>query len=168
MDGLLMKIIKIIGENYIGKVNETRIACRGIIIENGMILLSYDTKHNLYMIPGGGLEIGETEEECAIREVTEETGMIINAKKCDFEIHEYYGDYKYITKYYYGHITCKSKPRLTDEELEIGLVAKWVRLDDAKREFRKFDNYKGIDETAVGMYLRELTALENVGENYEN
>ena len=38
-----MKIIDIVGDNYLGKWDKTRTACRGIVIENSEILLSYET-----------------------------------------------------------------------------------------------------------------------------
>lgn len=38
-----MKIIEIVGDNYFGKWDKTNIACRGIIIRDSRILLSYET-----------------------------------------------------------------------------------------------------------------------------
>ena len=158
-----MKVIEIVGQNYNGNYGYERIACRGIIIEDGKILLSYDTKHKLYMLPGGGLEVGEDDLACAKREVLEETGMVIEATKCDFEINEYYGNEKYVTKYFYGQVVAKEKQHLTDEEITVGLCPKWLSLEDAINEFKRYDLYIGEDETAYGMYLRELTALESIG-----
>lgn len=34
-----MKIIDIVGDNYLGKWNKTRIACRGIVIKGENILM---------------------------------------------------------------------------------------------------------------------------------
>lgn len=48
-----MKIIDIVGDNYLGKWNKTRTACRGIVIENSEILLSYESVTGQWMIPGG-------------------------------------------------------------------------------------------------------------------
>ena len=48
-----MKTIEIVGENYFGNWNKTRTACRGIVIDGKRILLSYETKTNQWMIPGG-------------------------------------------------------------------------------------------------------------------
>lgn len=49
------------------------------IVENGkyILLKHHDIKNNLYFwgIPGGGREEGETDEEAALREVYEETGL---------------------------------------------------------------------------------------------
>ena len=56
-----MKIKEIIGDNYFGNWANTRTACRAIIIREGEILLSYETKTDQWMLPGGGLEPGEKE-----------------------------------------------------------------------------------------------------------
>lgn len=157
-----MEIINIIGEGYKGYFDKVRIACRGIVIKNGMILLSHNRKHDLYMIPGGGLEEYESDDECVVRELSEETGMIIEATKCDFEVYEYYGDYQYITKYYIGNIITEGKPKLTDEEKSIGLEPKWIKLSEAIEMFKKYESYKDIDVMASGIYLREYKALCNI------
>ena len=87
-----MKTIEIIGENYFGSYHNTRTACRSIIIKDGMVLLSYQKFIDVYMFPGGGLEENETEEECARREVEEETGFIVGPLNNVLEIDEYYED----------------------------------------------------------------------------
>ena len=66
-----VKIIAIAGYNYGGNWNHTRTACRGIIIQNNRILMSYETLTDQWMIPGGGLEEGEDERACCIRACSE-------------------------------------------------------------------------------------------------
>jgi ADP-ribose pyrophosphatase YjhB (NUDIX family) len=48
-----------------------------IINDSGKLLMIRRTDNDLYAIPGGALELGETISECAIREVEEETGINI-------------------------------------------------------------------------------------------
>lgn len=84
-----MKIIDIVGENYCGKWDKTRTACRGIIIDGSKILLSYETK----------------------------------------------------------------------SEQEVGMVPKWLPIDEIKEIFSKHIKYADTDKMRSGMYLREYTAL---------
>lgn len=55
----------------------TRIRAAAIIIRDGKILLMHriKRKREYFVIPGGGVETGETWEETLIREVKEETSM---------------------------------------------------------------------------------------------
>lgn len=43
--------------------------------EDGRILLVNRVDNGLWALPGGGMELGESIEDCAIREVREETGL---------------------------------------------------------------------------------------------
>ena len=154
-----MKIIDIVGANYFGKWNKTRTACRGIIIENSKILLSYEAVTDQWMIPGGGLEEGETEAECCIREIAEETGTLVDDSECLLEIDEYYEDWKWINKYFSCKVKGMTEPKLTERERNVGIEARWISVDEAKNIFSKHDSYTGTDEMRRGMYLREHTAL---------
>ena len=71
-----MSVIEIYGENRFPEHTKVREACRGIVIKNGNILLSYEVKSDQYFIPGGGVENTESLEKCAVREIYEETGFL--------------------------------------------------------------------------------------------
>ena len=49
----------------------------GIVIRGKTIAMCYVDKHGVYVIPGGGIEAGETMEQAVIREMHEETGLRI-------------------------------------------------------------------------------------------
>lgn len=57
---------------------------QGLIIQDDSILLirGYErrTGASFWVIPGGGLESGESEEECVIREMLEETGLVVRVE----------------------------------------------------------------------------------------
>lgn len=52
---------------------------RVFILHNGTVLLLHRIKNGkeYYAVPGGGVEVGETEQETAAREIKEETGLTI-------------------------------------------------------------------------------------------
>ncbi len=58
---------------------------QGAIIRNDHILLikhsEYASGHDYWVIPGGGREDGETEEECVKREMKEETHLNVTVKR---------------------------------------------------------------------------------------
>ena len=70
-----MKIIEIFGEERDPEYTKIREGCRGILIRDSKILLSYEKNIDQYLIPGGGIEEGESLAECCIREMAEETGV---------------------------------------------------------------------------------------------
>ena len=154
-----MKTINIVGDNYFGKWNKTRTACRGIIIENSKILLSYETVTDQWMIPGGGLEENESDRECCIREVAEETGILVDVSECMLKINEYYEDWKWINKYFFCKVTGTTETKLTQREQKVGMEARWLPVDEIKDIFSKHNSYAETDEMRRGMYLREYTAL---------
>ena len=156
-----MKTIDIVGNNYHGSFTRVRIANRAIIIENGLILLSHEIKNDLWMLPGGGLEEGETIFEGVVREVIEETGNIIKPSDPVLQIDEYYGDEKYTSYYFFGVIIGQSEKHLTTSEAENGLECRWISIDEA---FKIFSNYQDSSffEEKRGLYLREYTALKEL------
>lgn len=56
-----------------------RPSVRGIIIKNGKIAMVHSIKYNYYKFPGGGIEGNENKIETLIREVREESGLIVKA-----------------------------------------------------------------------------------------
>lgn len=154
-----MRLIEIFGENYFGEWNDTRAACRAIMIKDGKLLLSYEAKTGQYMIPGGGLENGEAEEECCVREVEEETGYIVKPSDCFLEIDEYYENFKWISRYFICEVTGEGRQALTQREMDVGMEPRWLPFAEIKEIFRKHQSYAETDEMRRGMYLREFTAL---------
>lgn len=57
---------------------------QGAIIQNGSILLirhkHHATDRTYWVFPGGGIEEGETEQECVAREMLEETNLVVEVK----------------------------------------------------------------------------------------
>jgi 8-oxo-dGTP diphosphatase len=64
--------------------NHPRVAVGAVVFKEDKVLLVLRGKppaENQWSIPGGCVELGETLQEAAEREISEETGIIIQAKK---------------------------------------------------------------------------------------
>ena len=56
-------------------------ACAAVLNSDGCILLQRRSDNGLWCLPGGAIEVGETAEQAVIREVGEETGYVVEAKR---------------------------------------------------------------------------------------
>ncbi len=59
-------------------------ACDSILIENGKILLikrAYDPFAGQWALPGGRIDDNETAEDCLVREMKEETNLVVEPVK---------------------------------------------------------------------------------------
>ena len=54
-----------------------RPSVRGIILQDGKVLMVHSLKYDYYKFPGGGIEVGESQEDALCREVREETGFTV-------------------------------------------------------------------------------------------
>ena len=138
---------------------KTRVGSRAVVIQNNKILLSHEKASGWWLIPGGGMEAGETPEECVVREVEEETGLIVRPIKQFLTLHEYYEEYRYTSHYFVCEVTGEAKMRLTDEEKLRGLEPEWIPLQEAVDLFSKHESYAAISEEKRGSYQREYMAL---------
>lgn len=70
------------------KENKKRVSVRNIVFFDNEIALMHRLKNDkeYYVFPGGGIEEGETLEQCAVREMIEEFGIIVEPIK---KIYEY-------------------------------------------------------------------------------
>ena len=54
-----------------------RPSVRGIILREGKVAMVHSIKYDYYKFPGGGIESGESQIQTLIREVQEESGLIV-------------------------------------------------------------------------------------------
>jgi 8-oxo-dGTP pyrophosphatase MutT (NUDIX family) len=58
---------------------------QGAIIKDHHLLLirhrEHETERSYWLLPGGGVEDGETEEQCVVREMFEETGLVVQVER---------------------------------------------------------------------------------------
>ena len=154
-----MKIIEILGNNIEPTVTKTFEGCRGILIKNGKILLSFEKNVDQWLIPGGGREGEESLAECCIRELIEECGVVVNPHTHYLTLEEYYHQYYFKSHYFICDKLGEQERNLTEAEKERGLEPRWVDLDEAIRIFSEYESFKGIDEVRFGAYYREWLAL---------
>jgi 8-oxo-dGTP diphosphatase len=63
--------------DFTGGSAQFRIAVSALIFEGERILLALRRDIEWWNLPGGGMEIGETVDEALCREVSEETGLVV-------------------------------------------------------------------------------------------
>ena len=154
-----MKEIEISGANRFETFTKTRAGSRAVILRDGMILLSHETVTGWWLVPGGGMENGETSEMCCVREVEEETGYMVRPLQEFLTLYEYYEEYRYISHYFICEVTGQGEMNLTDAEKKRGLEPQWIPLQDAIDLFSHHQDCADVSEEQRGSYLREYTAL---------
>ena len=155
-----MREIEILGANRFETFTKTRTGSRAVIVRDGMILLSHETVSGWWLIPGGGMEEGETPEACCVRETEEETGLIVRPLRQFLTMYEYYEEYRYIGYYYICEVIGGGQINLTEMEKRRGAGPEWLPLEEAVELFSHHQDYAETSEEKRGAYLREYTALQ--------
>ena len=128
-----------------------------------LILLQLRQDFGQYGLPGGGIEAGETYQECAANELLQETALIVPKK--ELELASVYAGPKHITKYPNGDIVfhtvvvfkiAYSKCKKAAHDVDKGETKRldWVSLDKIQeliKEGRVFPNNIPILEDVVKM-----------------
>lgn len=148
-----------------------RPSVRGIIIEDGKIAMMHSLKYDYYKLPGGGIEPGETFEDTLIREVREESGLIVKPETIrEFgyvrRIERGKIEDIFIQENYYYLCEVEETPvsqKLDDYEEEEQFVPEYVTPEYAIETNEKA-NHKEKEEvrTFSGMLERENRVLEIV------
>lgn len=152
----MVEIINQYSKTYHGDIRKKRVACRGLVIENSKILLTYEQNKDVYMSPGGGVEVGETFEVCCRREIMEEAGLDVRVGEHLFTINEYVFDELYIAHYFLCEVVGKGKPSLTPTEIDHGVTPRWLEIEKA---IEIFSHYKEKTPDHESLYFREYTVL---------
>ena len=144
-----MKTVEILGANRFENYTKTREGSRAIIVQDGKILLTHELNSGWWLIPGGGLEQGETPEICVIREVEEETGYLVRPLRHFLVMHEYYEEYRYTGYFFVCEVTGKGQMNLTDAETRRGVQPEWIPLQEAIDLFSKHASYETAKSSAL-------------------
>ena len=90
------EIINQYSKTFKEPIRKSRTSCRGIVIKDNKILLVHELNKDVYMSPGGGVEQGESFEQCCRRELMEEAGLDVSVGEHLFTINEYVFDELFI------------------------------------------------------------------------
>ncbi len=156
MNSKPVEIIYQSDNTYSETPEKVRQASRAIVVRNGRILLTHESNTGVYMTPGGGLERGETLEECCVRELKEETGFVVKPIERFVTVNEYCLGTLYVSNYFICEIKGDCEQSLTDIEIEHGAHPQWLSLDEA---IEIFSTYPSKTPDIRSLYLREFTVL---------
>lgn len=135
-----------------------RKAARAIIFHQDKVLIEYVPSLDIYTLPGGGLEAGETLEDCVIRETLEETGYDITVRAQKVSVIEYFIDSTWENNYFTCDlVSTNQKPlQLTKEEAQYGMILSWM---DPLEALSLFDSYESTNEYGQNILTREFIGL---------
>lgn len=107
-----------------------RVGVGAITVKDGKVLLvkrAIEPSKGLWAIPGGTLKLGETLQECAAREILEETGIRIKVGDCIYVFDLFELDNKRKVKFHFVVVDfaadyISGEPKGADDALE----ARWL------------------------------------------
>lgn len=148
-----------------------RPSVRGIIIKDGKIAMIHSLKYDYYKLPGGGMEEGEEYIETLIREVKEETGLVVvkdSIKEFGYVKRIEKGRYEdiFIQENFYYTCEVEDEPQsqeLDDSEEEEEFILEFVEPEVAIHVNNTSNHKEKVSvRTYAGMILRENRVLEMI------
>jgi 8-oxo-dGTP pyrophosphatase MutT (NUDIX family) len=141
--------------------NWPRLAARAVVRNrDGKIGLVYVKKYDLYALPGGGVEDGESPEDTLRREVREEAGCTCGKITPLGIVFENRGSQNFVQQSWYYAVEAEEEGqelRLTEKERNNGSQIQWYPLEEA---IRLIDTQDVTLDSRKFVRLRDLAALE--------
>lgn len=130
---------------------------RALVMVDSKCVLLHNGVRDLYTLPGGQIEVGETAHEAVRREVLEETGYRVKNVTKKVRVVEYFSDSVWDNLFFY----CEAdeppiKRALTEEEAAANLTLIKHSLPDA---LALIENYQSADIHAEAIHRRELIGM---------
>ena len=140
--------------------NPVQVACRAIVLDNDKVLAEYIPVQDLFNIPGGRLEKGETLEQCCLRELKEETGVDGEIIAKTVTIYEYFPENTVESHFYLVKplSLIPGQVSLTDEEIRNGCIVKWYNVLDL---LDILESYVSKHPYGENIHQREMLGLIN-------
>lgn len=119
-----------------------RVACRAVVVKNASVLLLYLPGPDLFNLPGGGMEQGESETDCVLRELKEETGYSGRVLAKTVTVVEHYQDSSWESRFFLVDVDLETrgKQSLTAEEQAQGVELRWTPMFEALDLFETYDS----------------------------
>ena len=146
-----------------------RPSVRGIIMKDGKLALVYNGKFDYYRFPGGGIEAGETKEEALIREVKEESGLVVIPESIRefgsvLRISKIRGSENIIFEQENFYYLCEAQEEIgttdfDEHEREEQYSLEFVSLEDAIRKNRQKDHGEENGSVAIERETRIMELL---------
>ena len=152
----MAEILEQMSKTMTKPLRKIRESCRGLVINEGKVLLIHELNKDVYMSPGGGVEEGENLKQCCERELMEEAGLKVRVGSHLFTINEYVFDELFIANYFLCEVIGKGEQALTSTEIDHGVTPEWVGLEEA---IEIFSHYKEKTPDIESLYFREYTIL---------
>jgi 8-oxo-dGTP pyrophosphatase MutT (NUDIX family) len=121
--------MKILFGDRIGKMGKIRLGCSAVLLDENRekVLLTRRADNGQWCLPSGGAEAGESVIETCVREVREETGLIVQVTRLTsvfgspdrLVIYEDGNQFQFVILNFEVKWVC-GEPRLSDETTEIG------------------------------------------------
>ena len=136
------------------------VSCRGVIVKDDLILAEYMQTSDVYNLPGGGIETKETFAECCVREVAEETGVIVKIIEPTCVVMEYFVDETWESHFFRCEVVSEDRNRqeLTTAEKQAKLTVKWY---DVYEFLSILESYSSKNPHGDNIHQRELIGLLN-------
>lgn len=135
------------------------VACRAIIKKDDKYCLMHLTKHNIFTTPGGRIEGNESLEECLVREVLEETGILVKPLEKKVTTTEYFVDSVWTMHYFTVEILeTGNNISLTNEEIDLGMKTVWKTLEEV---LDIFENEIPLHDFGSNIHNREFIGFIN-------
>ena len=157
MSGYIMDLRKVVGSRPL-----IMAAAAVIVIDSASrILLQHRSDNDCWGLPGGSMELGETFEETARREVLEETGLTVG-QLIPFYTHSgpaaFYrypnGHEVYVAAIIYTTTDYRGEVKLDNDE---SVAVAWHRADEIPA------NLNPLDKPVIEYYLKEAEHAHTTG-----
>lgn len=141
---------------------------RGVSVHDGLILLMYSQRDQMYGTPGGGIILNESKLDTLHRELLEEVGAkqikVLEHLGFTEEIRESRSSLgkvvKIVTDYYRVDVLQFISASLEEHEEEMGLIPMWVKIDDAIRQNGEI--LRSLNQQKITFYYTQTEILKYV------